>query len=830
MSLYLDERSDGSFALYLDGDLQFDTRDEALYHESLALPALSLAHSAQPEGLRVLICGGGDGLALRECLRFPGVAHADLVDYDPEVVALGRTRFAELNAHAFDDPRAHVHIADAWEFLAEAEPYDVVLCDFTVPRRAEDTRVFTQEWYARLAETLTPVGLLALNAVSPQCVPEAFWCLRKTVCAAGLSVLPYRACIPSFRAHGYGAWGFLLASPQPLTGPQLHRDLVCPVPTRQADLSRLWRGARFSRKERSLEAQMPVHTLANGCLLPLLLNPGLPEREQESAQHPCDLNPLLRAIPILHPYHTRLMVETLAAQVIGTISALDLRRLLDAVLRRAAALPQEVRTELTRLREFLNLSPVQMQVFGAWCGRLFAALVLLMTLANAIAPDNAFAKGSGEGGGHGSSASVGHSSFGGGRGISSSGRSTGGSFSGSPGFGSSAARGGSSFGRGSGSSFSGARGFSSSRSFGSNSAFGGRAAAPHFTGSGFRTSYGSGRAVNMEGVSYSSRSFTYCGSGMGHIHSYTVLHGGTPPAIAPQSHASLFVAAKDMLVLDNGDVVITLSDTAYLLVTNGTVALMSSKNPDPLMMLYPDPVLFQNIRQQLEDQGNGVEQAITARQDWLSWVGWTSAMLATVGEDRKELTNLQDLDRRLHTAYDRLGSPPVGTGAVPPPTAEEVELFIGCRLLADNTISICGDKGAWVTTNGTTLTLEQTKAVPQPCPPALKAALYSILVKFGTDSDAALQSDKHDLQVQQTDLNALQSDLSEYQSLQRMNDSSYEVDYGTDQIPASDAIGRTEKDIDQNAQDTQSIQADIERVTLLQSRTTELLPRYKTGS
>jgi spermidine synthase len=124
MSLHLDERADGGFAFYIDGDLQFDTADEALYHESMALPALSLALPERPEGLRALI-GGGDGLALRECLRFPGIARVDLVDRDPEVVTRGRTRFAGLNQHAFEDGRVTVHRADAGEFLAEAPVYRV---------------------------------------------------------------------------------------------------------------------------------------------------------------------------------------------------------------------------------------------------------------------------------------------------------------------------------------------------------------------------------------------------------------------------------------------------------------------------------------------------------------------------------------------------------------------------------------------------------------------------------------------------------------------------------------------------------------------------------
>src|SRR5262249_46765908 len=150
----------------------FDTADEALYHEGLALPALCLAGSHA----RVLICGGGDGLALRECLRFPGVERVDLADYSAEVVELGRTRFAEINQGAFEDGRAHVHIADAWEFLAEGDAYDVILCDFTVPRKPEDSRVFTREWYERLAGRLAPDGVIAMNAVSPQATPEGFWC------------------------------------------------------------------------------------------------------------------------------------------------------------------------------------------------------------------------------------------------------------------------------------------------------------------------------------------------------------------------------------------------------------------------------------------------------------------------------------------------------------------------------------------------------------------------------------------------------------------------------------------------------------------------------
>src|SRR5438874_309290 len=86
-----------------------------------------------------------------------------------------RGYLAGLNEHAFADARVTVHLKDAWEFLAGAPPYDVILCDFTVPRRPEDARVFTVEWYERVKGALAPGGVAALNAVSPQRTPEAFW-------------------------------------------------------------------------------------------------------------------------------------------------------------------------------------------------------------------------------------------------------------------------------------------------------------------------------------------------------------------------------------------------------------------------------------------------------------------------------------------------------------------------------------------------------------------------------------------------------------------------------------------------------------------------------
>lgn len=847
MNLHLDQRSADDFAFYIDGDLQFDTQDEALYHEALALPALSIAARQKPSmELRVLICGGGDGLALRECLRFPHVAHVDLVDYSADVVEWGRTRFAELNAEAFADPRAHVHIADAWEFLqnrvenysrplrypasaptntqhpipnTQRPPYDVILCDFTVPRREEDARVYSVEWYELLRGALAADGLLALNALSPETTPEAFWCVNRTVRAARLNPQPYRVCLPSFRAQGYGTWAFLLA------GPRLRRrdlaDLACPIPTHQYNVASLWPSAQFSAQERRWARRIGSHSLQAPCLLPLLLNPGMASAKQRlspatqnssddaspapvsntaAAETPYDLNTLLAAIPISHPYHTRVMIESLAEQVVGTVRKLDVQRLVGALLRRAQKLPLALQTELTRLQTFLQDRLPRLELMGAWGRKLFVILVILMTMANAIAPDNAFGKGTGSFGhasmsrGYsGGSFGRGESGFGGG-----AGRTTGSSFGGKPGYGSS-------FGSG---------GRTASGSF--------HAPAPNIRSTGFRRSYGTGQPTDIEGVPYATRSFTYIPRS--HTTIYVENSGyydngnynnsatsNTGDAGHREEHKAFFVADDDMLVLDNGDIVITLAEEAYLLVSGATVSLMSSKSPTPLVNLYPDPVLFNNIITQLQDQQAQVGAAILPRREWLEWVGWTSAFTGAIADDKTELHNLEDLQRRLTTALKQIQPPPASVVPSPAPEANGVELFVDALLLQNGQTAIRAADNNWVSTDGKKLFVPG-KPVAK-CPPEMQSVLKSVLTKLQTEFKGDLATLDNDLNQLAQEKTSLDNDLSEYTQLQASNggDPSYEVDYGTDSIPVSDAISRTQADLTENQAATAQAQLDRQK-------------------
>ncbi|NOX59048.1 MAG: polyamine aminopropyltransferase [Planctomycetes bacterium] len=199
--------------LYLDGHLQFSSIDEYRYHEPLVLPAMCLAERRE----RVLILGGGDGLAARQVLKFDDVQRIDLVDLDPVVTNLFSTRpmLTKLNQNALKDSRMTVHNQDALQFLqAAATRYDVIIMDLPDPGRPEIAKLYTREFFGVAAQRLAAGGVLVTQATSPFRSRKAFWCIANTLAATpsgefeeGFRVQPYQTYVPSF-----GTWGFVLAA------------------------------------------------------------------------------------------------------------------------------------------------------------------------------------------------------------------------------------------------------------------------------------------------------------------------------------------------------------------------------------------------------------------------------------------------------------------------------------------------------------------------------------------------------------------------------------------------------------------------------------------
>ncbi len=191
--------------LFLNGHLQFSSRDEYRYHEALVHPGLA----ALPAARRVLVLGGGDGLAAREVLRHPQVREVVLVDLDAEVTGLfGRhPRLVALNGGSLRDPRVRVVNADAFRWLeGNAAQFDFVVVDFPDPSNYAVGKLYTVAFYELLRRHVRPGGLVVVQSTSPLFARETYWGVVATLRAAGLAAWPYHLYVPSF-----GEWGFVLA-------------------------------------------------------------------------------------------------------------------------------------------------------------------------------------------------------------------------------------------------------------------------------------------------------------------------------------------------------------------------------------------------------------------------------------------------------------------------------------------------------------------------------------------------------------------------------------------------------------------------------------------
>ncbi|WP_370389639.1 polyamine aminopropyltransferase [Snodgrassella alvi] len=211
--------------LFLNGNLQFSSVDEARYHEALVLPVME----QNPQASRILILGGGDGLAAREVLKYPQVSQITLVDLDASMTRVFRTSAAlrELNQNSLNHPKLRIINADAAQWLQHnQEKFDVVIIDFPDPSNFSLGKLYSVPMYRMVTRHLNPHGNLVVQSTSPYFAPNAFWCIVNSLEAAGLKTLPFHVYVPSF-----GEWGYVMANQ---TGEFLIPDHYR-VPTRYLD-------------------------------------------------------------------------------------------------------------------------------------------------------------------------------------------------------------------------------------------------------------------------------------------------------------------------------------------------------------------------------------------------------------------------------------------------------------------------------------------------------------------------------------------------------------------------------------------------------------------
>jgi len=221
---------------YLNGRLQFSSIDEHIYHDYLVAPVM--AGSARHD--KILIIGGGDGLALRDVLRY-NPKEVTLIDLDSELIDIFKQpkglvnprlsrQILQLNKQSLQDERVTIVPADAFiainKLLQNRQVFDAIIVDLPDPSHPDLNKLYSVNFYARLKLLLSGDGLIAIQSTSPYHAKDSFISIGKTLAAAKFAhVEQYHDNVPSF-----GEWGWTIASKSgasPLT--RLNKLVELPV-------------------------------------------------------------------------------------------------------------------------------------------------------------------------------------------------------------------------------------------------------------------------------------------------------------------------------------------------------------------------------------------------------------------------------------------------------------------------------------------------------------------------------------------------------------------------------------------------------------------------
>lgn len=250
-------RNDDDIRMFSNGSIQFSSLDEHRYHESLVHPAMVLGSHRE----KILILGGGDGLAAREVFKYKDVHSVVLVDIDKKVTDIFRENrlLNKLNQGSLADPRLTVVNQDGWKYLEKSrELFDIIIVDLPDPDTFSLSKLYSQSFYRLLTRHLAAAGVFVTQATSPLFAREAFWCIFNTILSVEspyekeemIQAVAYHAYVPSF-----GEWGFVLGSPSPIHW----QEISVEVPTRFLSNNVVGEMIQFPRDIQPVETE--VNTL-----------------------------------------------------------------------------------------------------------------------------------------------------------------------------------------------------------------------------------------------------------------------------------------------------------------------------------------------------------------------------------------------------------------------------------------------------------------------------------------------------------------------------------------------------------------------------------------
>jgi spermidine synthase len=356
------------------------------------------------------------------------------VDYNSEVLELAKTLFKPFNGNSLESDILTVYRQEALEFVSKVPDncYHVVVCDFTYPTCPEDTSIYSKEWFQQVNRILSSGGIVSTNGVSPKNRTTGFWCLYQTLLAAGLMAKPLQLKIPSFERHGYGNWGFFLASRLPINRLELEA-MSLPDHLKVLTHEKLFKAFVFPNKIAKVRQYVTIHTLDSTQLFYYLLNPKFDLSEADQLNETVDFidiqessNGLLaprdslklesiaqewleqiyqssdvqvnypdiaKLLPVQHRYHSPKMTREWLTYLNQFLGEINLSQLLNNLLERSQELPPRIASELKELAKKVRSGKL-LPDLPPKATEFVMLLSLTLLMANLVTPDAVFAKGS----------------------------------------------------------------------------------------------------------------------------------------------------------------------------------------------------------------------------------------------------------------------------------------------------------------------------------------------------------------------------------------------------------------------------------------------------
>lgn len=157
--------------LFLNNKYQFATSTEEFYHEFFI--HVPIQWKKPPED--VLVLGAGDGIALRELLKYREIKRLTLVDIDPKMLDLAQYHpfLKMVNHNSFADPRVNLVIHDAFSWLqACKKKFDAIYIDFPDPNNYDLAKLYSIEFYSLVRHCLAENGYVVADLPSGE---EDLW-------------------------------------------------------------------------------------------------------------------------------------------------------------------------------------------------------------------------------------------------------------------------------------------------------------------------------------------------------------------------------------------------------------------------------------------------------------------------------------------------------------------------------------------------------------------------------------------------------------------------------------------------------------------------------